>query len=328
MKYLALSFIVLTLLSIYTMANSETAEMRTPIVVPGISIPDTGGIITDNFGYSYIAPENWSLQKGNGYNLYTQQLADGSPGCRLLIIPPVVSSGKLEDDVKNIFSQMYPGWRFYYSDARHDDLIKGFTKQGAPYYMLEAYMVKDRPAGGLDSETGSALVIGNGNQYAILALRHEITGLNCLCKKRYNTWHRFFNSFTIKNLNPIKESDTNPTRFIGSWMASGDRSIGEYIFAANGRFQYLGGYGSYTKISNEWLELKTSAWQGDGSYSIQGDRLIFKRKGETKGDEYRFRFESINRGSTGWKERLCLLNEHPRDNGPAYEACYEKTERK
>jgi len=223
---------------------------------------------------------------------------------------------------------MYPGWRFYYSDARHDDLMKGNTRQGAPYYMMEAYMMKDRPAGGWDYETGTAVVIGNGKQAAILAIRHELTGLNCQCKQRYTTWPRFFSSFTIKNLIPQKEIDTNPTRFIGSWMVSGGRSIGEYIFAANGRFQYLGGYGSYSRISNEWIELKTSAWQGDGSYTIQGDHLIFKRKGETKGDEYRFRFESINRGSTGWKDRLCLLNEHPRDNGPAYETCYEKTEKK
>ena len=105
------------------------------------------------------------------------------------------------------------------------------------------------------------------------------------------------------------------------------RSIGEYIFAANGRFQYLGSFGSYTKISNEWIELKTSAWQGDGSYTIQGDQLILKRNGEKKGDEYRFRFESINQGSTGWKDRLCLLNEHPLDNLPPYEACYEKREK-
>ena len=328
MKKLPFFFILLSFLSINTIVRPGTTDRLTPCQAPRFQMPDTNGIVNDNYGYAYIAPENWTLQKGDGYHLYTQQLVSGGAGCRLLILPPVPSSGKLEDDVQSIFSQMYPGWRFYYSDARHDDLVKGNTKQGAPYYMMEAAMVKDRPGGGWDYETGAALVVGNGKQSAIIALRHEITGIHCQCKQRYDYWQRFFNSFSIKSFNPKTESYTNPFRFIGSWMASGDRSIGEYIFAANGRFQYLGGYGSFSKTSNEIIELKTSAWQGDGSYSIQDDRIFFKRKGETIPDVYRFRFESINRGSTGWKERVCLLNEHPKDGGPAYETCYEKTERK
>jgi hypothetical protein len=327
MKIKPLIFILPGFFLICGLIPRENTKSFTP-PAQEIQSVDTTGIVTDSYGYAYIPPESWTLEKGNGYILYTQVLADGRPGCRLIIIPPVVSSGKLEDDVKSIFLQMYPGWRYYYSDARHDDLVRGNTKQGAPYYMLEAEMVKDRPDGGRDYEQGAALVVGSGKQSAIIALRHEITGLNCQCKQRYNTWQRFFNSFAIKNLSPQSQRDTSPSRFIGSWMSSGNRSISEYIFAANGRFQFIGGFGSYSKISNEILELKTSAWQGDGSYSIQGDRLLFTRKGETKPDIYRFRFESINKGSTGWKERICLLNEHPRDNGPAYEACYEKTERK
>lgn len=274
--------------------------------------------------YQYIPPEGWQAQKGNGFVLLTQPSTSGL-ACQLTIISPVPFSGNLENETKNVFSQMYPGWRFYYSDARHDDLMKGNTKQGFGYCMMEAPMVRTRPDGNSwDYETGSALLVNLGTHVAIITLRHESTGIHCQCKQRYDYWGRFFNSFTIKNFSvPIMGTDVHK-RIIGSWTASGNRAIGEYIFAANGRYQYIGGFGNFTQISPELLELKTSAFQGDGNYKLENDQLVMTRKGNSTPEIYKFRLEKINKGSTGWKDRIILLDENPADKGPAYEAIYER----
>lgn len=277
--------------------------------------------------YSFIPPQNWTVQKGNGFVSYRQPLSASGQGCVLTLLSPQPSSGNLENDVKSIFSQMYPGWNFYYTDHRHDDLAKGITKQGLPYYMMEAFM--SRPRGEqTDSETGTAWVIDMGKQMAVIALRHEPIGIYCECKKRYNYIGRFLNSFTVKDITaPANTSANTQQRILGSWMVSEGMSVGEYIFAANGHYQYIGGYGSSSAVSSDVIMLKSSAFQGDGTYTVSGDKLIFKRKGSTTPETYRFRFEQFNQGSTGWKDRIYLLNEKPAHGGDPYEACYEKTKK-
>ena len=274
--------------------------------------------------YSFTAPEGWAVKTGNGYAQYVQPDNSGL-SCIMTIFSPLASSGDMGTDTKGIFAIMFPGdWKYYYSDKRHDDLKKGNTKQGLEYCILEAPMVKERPGGGWDYQTGTALVVGMGSQMAVITIQHESTGLHCKCFQRYDYWGRFFNSFLVKNFTPKATKEDSLIRINGSWMTSGNRAIGEYLFAANGHYQYLGGYGNFTKISWNTVELKTSAFQGDGTYTIKNNQLILKRKGERTTHSYKLRFEKINQGSTGWKELIYLLNEKPDDGGPAYEVCYEK----
>jgi hypothetical protein len=166
-----------------------------------------------------------------------------------------------------------------------------------------------------------------GNQIAILSLRHEPIGLYCECKKRYNYIGRLLNTFTIKNATLSASNNANTSkRVVGSWMVSGQGSIGEYIFAANGHYQYIGGYGSTTKVSYDMIEIKSSVFQGDGTYTINGDKLTIKRKGSSAPEVLRFRFEQYSPGNSDWKDRIYLLNEKPADGGYSYEVCYEKSQ--
>jgi hypothetical protein len=196
------------------------------------------------------------------------------------------------------------------------------------YYILEASMVKDRPGGGWDYENGAAILIGNNKQCAVITIRHEATGIHCVCNQQYEYWGRFFNSFNIKNIStPISTQDLTP-KIIGSWMNLGGSVAGEYIFAANGHFQYIGGYGSMRDIDWKTVELKSSAFQGDGQYTINGDRIVMKKRGDQNDQSFPFRLEKFNKGSSGWKERLILLNEMPADGGKPYQVSYERSEHK
>jgi hypothetical protein len=289
---------------------------------------DSNKIVTGMEQYRYIPPQDWNTKKGNGFITFTQPPSNGQ-SCVLTLISPQQSSGNLGTDAQAIFSQMYQGWKFNYDGERQYEFIKGRTKQGLEYCMMEASMVRQRPGEeSWDYETGAAVAIGIGKQMAIVALRHEPIGLYCKCRHRYDYWGRFLSSFAVENFSPVLQGNEADTRrIIGSWMFSGQGTIGEYIFAANGRYQYIGGYGSVTQITREMIEIKSSVFDGDGSYTIQGDKISFRKKGQAP-ESNPFRFEIRKKGTGTWTDYICIVNEHPPDGGKPYEVCYEKRARK
>jgi len=287
---------------------------------------NTIGAAIKNNEYQFIPPDNWARGNQNGTQQFTRRYTP-ELACVLTIYPLRTINSDLETEVKKIFGQQYSGWRFYYADQRKDEIRKGYTKQGLEYCLMEAAMVRDRPGNGWDYETGAVLLVKSGKQYAVVTIRHESTGIHCVCNEQYTCWGRFFDSFTVENIPVSPVSEDKSKIILGSWMTSGNRAIGEYIFAANGRYQYIGGYGSMTEIDSRTIELKSSAFQGDGKYIINGDRLLLKRDGEKNETVYGFRIERFNKGSTGWKERIVLLNLRPASGSDPYEVSYERSVR-
>ncbi len=275
--------------------------------------------------YSFITPEKWFTQKTNEYIMLSQSQTE--QGCVITILPPQPSSGNLETDARNIFKIMYPGWSYRFTGEKQYDLSRGFTSQGLEYYMLEAPMHKMRPDGFYyEYEDGSAWVIRLGNQVVIVSGRHNRL-LSCYCHHHYENWRRFFNSFTVKNQAPSTNPQENASgRIVGSWMLMGGTVITEYIFAANGNYQFIGAYGTTSTTSrgaNDYIITKSSAWKGDGTYSISGNQLTIRKYGGRDTEQVPFRFEKVNHGGTGWKDRLYMRKISLTD-GKEFEVCYEK----
>lgn len=274
--------------------------------------------------YSYQPPEGWQTYKTNNA-IVLSQYQTLEYGCLVTIYPPQPFSVDLETTVKTIFSQRYPGWEYRSTGENHDHLSKGYTPQGLEYCMMEADMKKVRPDGYYyDYEDAAVWVIKFGSQVAVVTGQHN-RNMACFCQQRYDYWRRFFNSFTVNNVQAPKNSEPDVSqRILGDW-----RSIStvwnEYIFASNGNYQYIGAYATTTKTTDayyEYTHINTSGFKGDGSYSIKGNQLSFKKYGE-KEDKVQFRFEKVNHGGTGWKERLYMLKTDPTLGSP-YEVCYEK----
>ena len=194
--------------------------------------------------------------------------------------------------------------------------------------MIEAPMHKMRPDGYYyDYEDGTAWVIKLDNkQVAVIAGRHNRL-MACYCFQQYEYWRRFFNSFTVKGQSPAKSSQEDPAkRILGDWMAMGGMALTEYIFAANGNYQFIGAYGTTSKTTdayNEYIYLKSSSFAGDGSYAIKDGNIIFKNRGDKSTEQVPYRFERVNHGGMGWKERLYMRKVSAGD-GKEYEVCYEK----
>jgi hypothetical protein len=174
-------------------------------------------------------------------------------------------------------------------------------------------------------EEGAAMVVKAGSQIAIISVRHNssMMGHND-CQRKYDTWRRFFNSFTVKNAPIPNQNDNISERIIGKWVMSEAGAIGEYVFAANGNYAFIGALGTTSTSSDyryEYLHIKTYAFEGDGSYTISGNQLTLKKRG-TNPEQVRFRLEKVNKGGMGWNDRLYMLKSYSYGEGEVY---YEKS---
>jgi hypothetical protein len=84
----------------------------------------------------------------------------------------------------------------------------------------------------------------------------------------------------VKNADTPKNIKDAAARIIGAWSQTESGASSEYVFAGNGHYALVGALGStFTSrdINYEYLHIKTYAFQGDGSYSISGNKLTLKK---------------------------------------------------
>ena len=115
--------------------------------------------------YEFIAPQGWQVQRQGTLVL----IRNMESGCQILITPPQISSGNLEQDAAAVFDTMYKGWQPRMQGQGRYLMSKGVLPKGLPFVMIEALMGKLSPDGASFAgfEDGAALVVGSGNQYAL-----------------------------------------------------------------------------------------------------------------------------------------------------------------
>jgi hypothetical protein len=270
--------------------------------------------------YDFITPEGWKLERKTDHLL----IQNPESGCLIRIIQQP-SSGNLEKDAENVFNVMYAGWQPQKTGRDQYILSKGYLPSGLEYCMMEAGMKKLSADGSRYDgfEDGAAMVVKAGTQIAIISVRHNSSLMaHGDCHRKYNTWRRFFNSFNVKNA-PVQKNEEDPAqRIIGSWSMAESGATGQYVFAANGNYAFYGAIGTSSTSRDynyEYLHIKTYAFQGDGSYSINNNQLRLQKRGTT--EQAQFRFEKANYGGTGWKDRLWILTKGKFGEN---EVCYEE----
>jgi hypothetical protein len=275
--------------------------------------------------YDFITPEGWQLQNNKDHI----QIQNIQSGCLIRILEPQPSSGNMEQDAIAVFDMMYKGWQYQKTGTQRFIMSKGFLPKGLEYCMIEAGMSKLSADGTRYDgfEEGAALVVKAGTQIVIISVRHNTSFIgHDDCRLKYETWRRFFNSFTVKNIAIPNSTEDISKRIIGKWTASEAGAIGDYIFAANGNYGFIGAIGTSSTSSDyryEYLHIRTYAFEGDGSYSIAGNQLTLKKRGVNP-KQVKFRFEKVNRGGAGWNERIYLLS---KSSSGENEVCYEKAEK-
>ena len=270
--------------------------------------------------YTFTAPPGWNVQRHPDH----VRLQNMESGCLILLLEPQQSSGDAERDARAAFDLMYSGWIYQKSGEQRDLLSKGRTAQGLDYCMIEASMSTTTADARYHLEDGAALVIEAGGRIVIVAARHNSSMLAHERCTRYEGWPRFVAGFVVTNAAPAATDDDLSRKIIGRWTMSESGASGEYIFAANGRYQLTGAIGnSYTTSEHDYavIHTTTSAFRGDGTYSVSGNRLTLQHRGASRPEDLSIRFDIVSHGGLGWKERLHLLRS---DGKGDYEVAYER----
>ena len=271
--------------------------------------------------YLFTIPEGWIQQSFKDYF----QLQSPLSGCTIKVLSPQAFSGNLEKDTRTVFATMYNGWNYQNTGEKQYTLSKGTLASGWEFFMMEASMAGTDADGHYNLEEGAALLVKVDKQVVIISVRHNSSLLaHGECRRQYNTWRRFFNSFSIKNREPVK--NRIPVNLVGVWSQTESGASSEYVFAANGNYAFVGALGSSFTSSDyqyEYLHIKTYSFKGDGTYSNSGNRLILKKQ-NLPASEMQVRIEDVNYGGKGWTKRIWLLS---KDKFGLNEVCYDKKEK-
>ena len=291
--------------------NSDRGGPHPPAVPddsPGVAQP-TGALHAVTLSdYDFIRPEGWHVVTQQDHLLLTQS-PDGT-GCVIQVLPPQPSSGNLQTDARAVFELMYAGWQYQQRGERQYRLTRGVLPRGLEFFMQSAPMRTTSADGRYHLEDGVALVVKAGTQVAIIAARHRSMLAHHACERNYATWARFFASFSVKGAPEAPAADDPARRIIGVWAQSESGASSECVFAANGRYAFTGALGTASTVrehDREQVHLRTYAFDGDGRYAIERDGLALTLQRGGESERMRLRFEQVNHGGTGWKDRLCLL---------------------
>lgn len=272
--------------------------------------------------YFFTLPEGWTSENKGDHIL----MQNPQSGCIIRILSPQPSSGNLEEDARAVFDMMYAGWNYEKSGAQQFVLSKGYFQKGLPFFRKEAAMSATTTDGRYHLEEGSATIVKAADRIIIISAKHNSSHTDhYACYRNYNTCGRFFNSFTVKGVSASAPDEEELAKhIIGFWKLVANGVVdGDYLFAANGNYQSGGGIGSSTTTKDsryEYIYNRAYSFEGDGSYSIANKELQLKRRGATQ-EKIPIRFEQVNYGGTGWKERLYLQK---KDSAGEYEVTYEK----
>jgi hypothetical protein len=268
----------------------------------------------------FTAPAGWSVQQQADH----VRLQNTESGCVILVIEPQPSSGNAEQDARAAFALMYQGWVYQKAGEQAYTLSRGQTLQGLEFSGMEAAMSTTTADGRYHLEEGAAIVVKAEGSMVIIAARHNSSMFAHDRCGRPDGWPRFFASFTVRSVTPPAHADEDPaTRIVGRWTMTEGRASAEYVFAANGRYQRIGALGSWHTTSegdHEVIYTTTSAFEGDGSYAVKGNRLTLSSRAGAP-EEISLRFVQVDHAGTGWKDRLYLLRN---DGNGGYEVAYER----
>jgi hypothetical protein len=248
--------------SFYTSFRLEgpTASLNTS-VHPQNQINSSSG-----FGdYIFTAPPGWKTENA-GNSLYLKGPDNSSI---ITILPMILPSGNLEDEMEKVFWQVFPGWEGDPRNPDHHIYTKGISTSGWEYYKKEIAICK---SDNKNIETHAFVMLARlNNRDAVIAGTYT-NGADLLDEDYKPDWIIFFHSLDFKNFTRTSAFDLSK-EIVGGWSGGGSSATSVYTFASNGRYSTGSAYSSSVRITDYTVKETTTSFGGEGAYKVEGNLL-------------------------------------------------------
>lgn len=245
----------------------KTLQMKKPVqnnqtvpTAPSVNMP--GGFAD----YIFTVPAGWKQEAGA-----TEIVLRGSDNASVIsILPKQASSGNLEQDMKTIFWQVFPGWQLDQWNPDHHIYTKG-TGPGGWNYLKEEQGIRKEENGKVFQAYGFVMLVQLNSEVAIIAGSY-VSGTNLLSEVRHTDWIQFFHSLNFKNYTPSVDYNLQKD-IIGEWITGSSSGLTTYKFAGNGHYSDGAAFSTSREINDYHTLETTTSFAGDGTYKLKGNEL-------------------------------------------------------
>ncbi len=264
--------------------------------------------------YVFQVPPTWTQTPSRDRIVLVSPVYQTGEKCQITLDPMRPATQPLPNEVIRFYREIFrvePLAPYAYVQPK---LARGISPQGWEYFMIR------KSIGGTDGDMGTFVFMAQvGNQIAtIVGVGKRPLVSSCLGEIGYNAWPGFFGGLQFRNAMPSgQEQAAIRQRLAGTWIAA-TSSVGlRYTFQPDGRYDDTGAAMHVTRVSPSEVVRTTNAYSGNGSYSLEGNAMIFTADDGKRTMNY-FRLEQVsNDGGRTWGDELCLFD--PASTG---EICY------
>ena len=307
------------------LAAVDAAVMGMKIETPAAaSSPAAAGDLDE---WVFKAPAGWEAARGQGNIMLT----DKAGGCSIMLLPPRPSGPTLEDDLERAYAEVFNGWnkRDEATGNPYIRVAKGVSVDGWELIKADTYLTR-----GADKALGMLFVARlDGKSMALAGMRPgaDLTSVNvaiatatpqCLDEYLDTDWPELFHSLHFKSWKP--RGNELAKKVVGKWWATTLNGALGYVLAANGRYQTIAGYQTFSRIDRTTVLATTHGFTGSGSWKLEGSELTLTPDGKNEKPEVaRVRWQNVFELGQ-WQERLRFLEKRP--DGSGYEFTLRREE--
>ncbi|HUM10571.1 MAG TPA: hypothetical protein VLT82_06435 [Myxococcaceae bacterium] len=244
-----------------------------PKVFPAQPVWQPSGSRVSWGGFSFNVPQGMAgVDRTDHYDM-----ADNL--CAITVTQPMAATGDLAQQANDILTSAYEAVGYTVLDDNYGtDLIgnrtQGRSAAGWEYVELRAELRQSGPS----DERGHILLVRLGNQ-VVPFIGYSPTTAGCTQLAHDFTtgivgelrWREI--EYSLDFVSAPRNDAALASAIIGHWSLFQGPSGQEYVFAANGRYQYWGGLSQVHDISDTEIEIVTSHFTGDGAYAVRGDQV-------------------------------------------------------
>jgi hypothetical protein len=278
--------------------------------------------------YIFTAPAGWNAKRNPNAIVLESPLLGTSEKCFITFLPIRPAGPDVVADAVRIFGEEWGAFEMRDRDGRGGDmppvLVRGTSGQGWDYAILKRGL---GPRGSPETRLAFLLAARLNDRLAVISgLSKDPLVSACFGELYASLWPRFFYSLSFRNWTPPgDQAAAMRRRMAGVWIGGGATAAGQFVFSANGRYGGAAASQQYNRINSRELLTTTTAFFGDGAYSLRGNSITLTPNGSAPENGF-IRIEQESKdGGRSWADWLYLLRTSAVD-GKEYEMKYQRTQ--